>query len=143
LDFAAAQPPLDSVVIAARQGGKNKLGKVYLIGAGPGDPGLLTVEALRILEIADVVIQGVENREHIAENLIRMGRAPAQPVAFIEHLVEQGSASRQRVIETSLAAVAAGQVEVEPPAVIVMGEVVRLRSRWTRAREVTNQARCA
>ncbi len=33
-----------------------KPGKVYLIGAGPGDPGLLTVKGRKCLELADVII---------------------------------------------------------------------------------------
>ena len=33
-----------------------KKGKVYLIGAGPGDPGLLTIKAKQILARADVIV---------------------------------------------------------------------------------------
>lgn len=35
---------------------KRKTGKVYLIGAGPGDPGLITVKGLELLKQAEVVL---------------------------------------------------------------------------------------
>src|SRR5207247_4340738 len=77
-----------------------------------------------------LVLMGVENREYIAESLIRAGRPASQAVAFVEN----GSTPRERVVESTLGAVAAGSVDVNSPAVFVTGEVTRLRSRLNPAR---------
>jgi Tetrapyrrole (Corrin/Porphyrin) Methylases len=36
--------------------GQKSLGKVYLVGGGPGDPGLMTLKGKGLLECADVVV---------------------------------------------------------------------------------------
>ncbi|RPJ12550.1 MAG: HemD protein, partial [Desulfobacteraceae bacterium] len=35
---------------------KNKKGLVYLVGAGPGDPGLITIKGRECIERADVIV---------------------------------------------------------------------------------------
>ncbi len=40
----------------AQEEEKKYLGKVYLVGAGPGDPGLMTLKGKALLECADVVV---------------------------------------------------------------------------------------
>ena len=64
------------------------VGKVYLVGAGPGDPGLLTIRGKQILESADcVVCDFLVNRE-----LLQWAR----PEAEIVHVGRRGQSGRLR-----------------------------------------------
>jgi uroporphyrin-III C-methyltransferase len=71
-------------------------GKVYLIGAGPGDPELLTLKAARVLAEADVVlVDGLVDRRVLAHarpgaRVVEVGKrggCKSTPQAFIEKLM--------------------------------------------------------
>jgi len=72
-----------------------------------------------------VILMGTKQRVLIAESLIAAGRRGTEPVAF----VEQGSMPEERVVETDLGTLANGLVEVNGPAVMIVGEVVRHRQK--------------
>lgn len=72
-----------------------------------------------------VMYMAMKHIGQIAGNLIAAGRAPQEPVAFVCN----AATASQLVLETTLEraesdAAAAG---IEPPAIVVVGEVVRLR----------------
>ena len=74
-----------------------------------------------------VVLMGVQNREFIARSPIAAGRSQNSPVAF----VERGTLPDERLVMSTLGAVASGSVDVRSPAVFVIGDAVNLTSRLT------------
>lgn len=80
-----------------------------------------------------VVLMGVTNRALIAQSLIAAGRDRGEPAAFVEH----GSLPDERVVDTTLGAIAAGEIDVGSPAVLIIGKVIALRKRL-RARPGAN-----
>jgi uroporphyrin-III C-methyltransferase len=83
------------------------LGKVYLVGAGPGDPDLLTLKGKKCLEQADTVLYdrlaGEELLEYVAESaeLIYVGKQSGKHCASqatIEELLVRRAREGKRVV---------------------------------------------
>jgi uroporphyrin-III C-methyltransferase len=70
-----------------------------------------------------IVLMGVARRAEIAQKLMEAGRPPDEPVAFVEN----ATLSSERVVVADLGATARGEVPASSPAVMVVGEVVRVR----------------
>ncbi len=75
-----------------------------------------------------IFLMGVSNLAYIAEQLIRHGRSPDTPVA----LVERASRTAQKSAVGTLANIVERAADIQAPAIIVVGQVVRLREslRW-------------
>jgi len=72
-----------------------------------------------------VFLMGMGNLAHIAERLMQNGRSPDTPVAVIR----RGTVAQQKTLTGILKNISrlARESHMEPPAIIVVGEVVRLR----------------
>ncbi len=72
-------------ITTSNRDSRDKAGKVYLVGAGPGDPDLITVKGRKILETADVVVYDrLANPELLAASRaesehIFVGKKPGSP----------------------------------------------------------------
>jgi len=77
-----------------------------------------------------VFFMGLTNLPRIASRLVAAGRAPATPVAVISY----GTTDRQETVTGTLATIVdeVARRIVDPPALVVVGEVVRMREsiRW-------------
>ena len=94
--------------------------------AGGAVPGGIDWEAVAKGSPVIVVYMAVKHVASIAERLIAAGRRADEPLAFVMNATTE----RQRTVETTLGEAARCVVEhrIEAPAIVVIGEVVRLRA---------------
>ncbi|MGO9458849.1 MAG: siroheme synthase CysG [Rhodomicrobium sp.] len=92
-----ARQELERALAAADDETRTPLGEVYLVGAGPGDPDLLTFRALRLMQRADVVLydrllpHGILNLVRREAEHIYVGKLPD------DHIVPQETITAQLV----------------------------------------------
>lgn len=81
-------------------------GTVYLVGAGPGDPGLLTIRGKELLSIADVVVFDYLSDDSLLDycregaELIDVGKRPGRPIPQdeINNVLIQSASSAKVVV---------------------------------------------
>jgi len=82
-------------------------GKVFLIGAGPGDPDLLTVKAARVLAHCDVVLHD----RLVSADILRLARPGAELIYVGKHEGEQDRV-QNRIFDLLLRHAEAGKMVV-------------------------------
>lgn len=109
---------------------KDKRGKVYIVGAGPGDPDLLAVKAVKILRKADVVLY-----DFLANPaLLDIAKNKAEKICVGKsdglHLLEQGAINKMLYEKSALGRVVV-RLKGGDPLVFSRGveEVLYLRRR--------------
>ena len=96
-------------------------------GHEDGCKGEAAVEWERLATAVDtlVVLMGARTLPRIVRELLAHGRSPETPVA----LIRWGTTEAQQTITGTLADILDKAARLEPPVVVVIGEVVRLRDR--------------
>ena len=94
-----AQRPAGGLVVLSggKASGRPAAGEVWLVGAGPGDPELLTIKALKILQKADVVVHDGLVSEEILELSPRAARRISVAKRKSRHSYSQDEINRMLV----------------------------------------------
>ena len=132
IEFAIV-PGISSSVAAAAYAGipvtHRAVATAFMVITGHEDPtkGETQVDWAGVAKFSGtrVILMGVERIASIASELIKQGASPELPVAMIRW----GTTGQQRTITGTLATIAAvaARAEFKPPAVTIIGDVVRLR----------------
>lgn len=127
---ALAAPELAGIPLTFRG-----VARSFAIVTGHGKDGMLQDWAAYARVDTLIILMGVRKRAVIAAELLRVGRPEDEPVAFIE----RASTPTERRVFSTLGQVAAGETEVENPAVWVVGEVVAVSLRSASAGSVSGK----
>lgn len=80
-------------------------GRVALVGAGPGDAGLLTLRALRVLNEADVILHD----RLVSEDVLKLGRRDADYIEVGKRVGGDHDATQQRIHDLLVEHASAGK----------------------------------
>lgn len=85
----AAERSFDKILSTDNATGEQ--GSVALVGAGPGDPGLLTLRGLRVLNEADVILHD----RLVSDDVLALARRDAERISVGKNVGEGGSSQAQ------------------------------------------------